>query len=155
MTNQELKEFISRKRFSLMLGTRNNDLQPALQRAFGVKAADDFSQISFFIPKALSEKTLANLKANGRAAGTAVDAATHQTLQFKGEFVSSHDCTESDMQEFYANMTGFGALIEQFYGPEGLEKMQAFNILPLVSINFKIQDIFNQTPGPGTGQKIN
>lgn len=155
MTNQELRDFISRKCFSLMLGTRNNDLQPAVQRAFGVKASEDFSHISFFIPKSLSEQTLANLKENGRAAGTAVDIGTHQTLQFKGEFVSCHDCNDSDMQEFYANMTGFGGFIEKFFGAEALAQMQAFNILPLVSITFKIQDIFNQTPGPGTGQKIN
>jgi len=155
MTNQELKDFINLKCFSLMLGTRNSDLQPTIQRAFGVRLADDCSQISFFIPKKLSEKTLSHLKQNARAAATVVDPNTHQTLQFKGSFVSSADCTESDMQVFYETMNGFGQVIERFFGAEALAQMQAFNLLPLVSITFKIEDIFNQTPGPGAGQKIN
>jgi len=155
MTQQELHDFMSAKCFAIMMGSRNADLQPSMQRAFGVMLSDDGSNISAFLPKALSNKVLVNLNTNGRAAITVGNPNTHQTLQFKGQYISSHDSTEADMQEVYQNLGGFGEFVGNVFGEEALNYMKNFNIFPMITVTFKVEDIFDQTPRPGTGQKIN
>ncbi len=155
MNQQELNNFANVRGYAIMLGTRNNELQPIAERAFGFKVSEDGTLVSAFIPTANSEKTIENLNANGRAALIVSNPFNLNTWQFKGAYHSYSDCIESDMQILQENMMEFGKFITMHFGEKQLEILQGHNIFPLTSVTFKIEDIFNQTPGPNAGQKIN
>lgn len=155
MNQQEIKDFANVRGYALMLGTRNNELQPIAERAFGFKVSEDGTMVSAFIPKANAEKTIENLNGNGRAALIVSNVFNLSTWQFKGSYLSHADCIESDMQILQENMMEFGKFIEMHFGEKQLQILQGHNIFPLTSVTFKIEDIFNQTPGPNAGQKIN
>ena len=155
MTQQELQTYTNHRGYFCMLGTRDRHMQPSVTRAFGFKLSEDGKMISAFIPKVISEKHIQNLQDNQRAAFITTDPFTHVAYQFKGRYVSHQDCTESDIKIFQENAALTCKFIAAAFGEHMVTVMQSLNIFPLICVTFKIEDIFNQTPGPGAGKKTN
>jgi len=155
MTQLELTEFTNAGGLAIALGTRNSELQPAFVRGFGISLRNDGKALSVFISKTQAAQTLANLKENGRAALVAAHVGTLTTRQFKGAYVSHTDVGESDLPSVEKNLTEFIAICAKYFGEQMAAQFRAFNIFPLIAVTFSIEDIFDQTPGPGAGKKIN
>ena len=155
MILQELKNFIDHRGLSVAFGTRDKDLQPSFIRGFGISYNESENSMSVFVPKAFSGKHLENLQNNGRGALTLINTDNHVAYQFKGQYISTHDCNENELKIFQENITAFGQFIAKYFGENMLTVLQGFNIFPLITITFKVEEIFNQTPGPGAGKKIN
>ncbi len=156
MIPQQIVEFISQLGLPMSFGTRDADLQTSVSHAWGMKVSDDSEKITFYFPKiALSEKHLANMQHNGRIAFTIGHSVSHVCYQLKGKYLSHSHCNEDDNQFIKKNFSVFENSAVEIYGEPVREIFKKLNFGEYISVTFYVEDIFNQTPGPGAGTKFN
>lgn len=136
------------------VGTRDRRLRPAHSHVTGAIVDDDLRTVTFFVTETRAKRVLSDVEDNGRVALTAAQA-THEAYQLKGSYVSSRPATEADyaFQEAYRNR--LWPAIAQFF-PEDVVRPMVLGTAyrPSVAITFRVEHIFEQTPGPGAGEEI-
>jgi hypothetical protein len=121
-------------------GTRSKHLIPHIHRVSGWSVGPDRQTISCSIPEEFTHDLLSSLADNGQFALTVEQIGTHETYQFKGEYVGSRPPDEADV-------------VSSFY-PYSEEQSRAYVMNPGIVISFKVREIFIQTPGPRAGHRL-
>jgi hypothetical protein len=150
MLTSKLKSFISLPG-GMGLGTRDANLTPDFARVLGAMAVDDF-HIKLFIDELSSTRSLANMRDNQWIAFVIVDIMSAESYQFKGKFISAVKANEQDMIFFDQYMKGFDDLVDNIGLNRGL--IYDYPHTSMICITMEVQEIFEQTPKKGTGQKI-
>ena len=139
----------------LYAGSRDERLRPAQTFAVGAVVHPDRESVTFFVPESRSEKILSHLKTNGRVA-LAVILLTHESYQLKGVYMTSRPVDEKEraIQDIYRSKL-VAAMMQGGY-PEQIAQPLVLGCIyqPAVAITFRVEEIFQQTPGPEAGKKI-
>ena len=143
---------------SVLVGTRDSRLIPEITRAWGPRVSDDGRGISLCVPLATRRKTLDNLEANGETAATFSLPTNYRTFQLKGHRAMAAGPDRADLEAVERHRDAFAVVnarlgqsrrdIEAFWQGE-IETSPA-----LVKISFAPEQIFDQNPGPGAGNKL-
>jgi hypothetical protein len=144
----ELSEFIG-SGVSILVGTRDAELKPACLRASGAKANAERSEVVLYLGAAVALRTLDNLRNNGEIAATFSRAIDHRALQLKGHCVGirSSESADKALQERYEDE--YGKVLLYLGLPKQVVARRRF--WPSVAVTFKVEGIFEQTPGPRAG----
>ena len=154
MIPQTIIKFFQEPGMGYILATRDNNLQPCINHAWGMKVNHTGTEITFYVKNSHSEKHLANLLDNGRVAFCVGQQPSHRTYQFKGQYVSHNACTEEDNKILDECFAGFKILLVAMFGEQALSLLDNYPYKPATAITFRVEEIFNQTPGPDAGQKL-
>jgi hypothetical protein len=135
-------------------GTRDAALRPAHSQVTGAIFHDDRETVTFFVSESQARRIASNLEQNGRVALT-IAQTSHEAYQLKGAYVSSRPTADSDyaLQDSYR--TEMISALTKFWPEEMVKPMilgHAYR--PGVAITFRVEEIFQQTPGPGAGDKL-
>ncbi len=137
----------------LVVGTRSEKLMAHVCRAFGARVSPDRRAITVFLPKSFSTTPMANLHGNKQIALTVANPADHECYQFKGETtsegpVSPDDQTVSDLYrtKLCAKLSRKYSNFERFF--------DHFQPGPLHAVTFVPREIYDQTPGPNAGRRV-
>lgn len=78
---------------------------------------------------------------------------TYDGYQYKGTFIRSRPCTEDEVMLQSQYMESFTQILSEFgYSKEGLYRL--YFSQPSIAIEFKVHEVYDQTPRKGTGEKI-
>ena len=152
MIPADLVEFIQGP-YVMFVGTRDERLRPSISWVFGAVADAAKDTITIFLPNVAGEAIMNNLSQNGSVALTMTDTPRdHHSIQFKGKCIESRPSTETErvFQDNYKVR-----LIEHFRKmgiPD--EFFGGFVYYPSTAVSFRVEEIFDQTPGPGAGGKV-
>jgi hypothetical protein len=137
---------------SVVVGTRDAGLMPECTRAWGIRVAKDRSSVTIFLTETISEKTLQNLRENGRVAISCTRPTDHVACQLKGRLRTIRPAVQRDREhsrswhhEFVGELGAIGV-------PASLG--QALITDPALAVEIDVTEVFHQTPGPGAGEKI-
>ncbi|MGZ9189451.1 MAG: hypothetical protein ACXW39_05280 [Nitrospira sp.] len=137
---------------SVMVGTRDGALIPECTRAWGIRVAPDRSTMTILLAETFAGKTLDDLRANGMIAVTCTRPTDHLTCQLKGRVRSITPVTSNDRalsqrwhREFTAELKAIGV---------SSTLSEGWIVEPTVAVEVDVTDVFDQTPGPGAGQKV-
>jgi hypothetical protein len=137
---------------SVVVGTRDAALIPECTRAWGIRVAADRRSVTIFVTEAISQRTLQNLRDNGLAAISCTRPTDHVACQLKGRLRAIRPADARDQadsrtwhREFVQELLAIGVPKEV---GEGLITT------PAVAVDIEVTDVFHQTPGPGTGEKL-
>jgi hypothetical protein len=137
---------------SIMVGTRDDDLQPDAARAVGAKVSADRRRITLYLPSTAGAQALANLAKHPFLAVGLVSPMDHVAIQMKGPCVDVHLATEEERTIPERYITSQTELLYMIGLPRGItSRMVAW---PAHAVTFEIEDIFVQTPGPGAGKRL-
>jgi len=150
MLTSKLKSFINLPA-GMGLGTRDNNLTPDFSRVLGATAIDD-NHIKLLIDEPTSQRSLANMRDNQWVALVIVEVMSAESYQFKGKFISAVKPNEQDMNFFDQYMKGFDDLVVALGLNQGI--VYAYPHSEMICITMEVEEIFEQTPKKGTGQKI-
>ena len=133
------------------MGTRDDNLVPDFSRVLGAKAIDD-DHLRIFIDAPTSTTTLNNLKLNQVMSVVIVDIFNAESYQFKGKFISLANVTAEEqvfVDDYLERFNEGGIAL-------GLNPNIVFNYphTEMLGITMEVQEIFEQTPKKGTGQKM-
>jgi hypothetical protein len=149
--SEELAEFVEGG-LSMLVGTRDAALRPKVDRAVGSVVGADRQTITIYLNKELGAQAVANLNDNGALAVTVSRPYDHRTLQLKGQMLSLREGTEEDRTKQERWLTGF---VEHLY-IVGLPRsvVRQLKVYPSVAVTMRIDDLFEQSPGPGAGRRF-
>ena len=150
MISDHLAEFVHGPVVS-WVGTRDERFRPSVSWVFGAKVDREHDKITLFVPNVEAEQTLRNIDHNGMIAFTAADGLTHESFQFKGNFVEKRASTEEDRAVQDIHMSKW---IAYFDGKYPNDLAPGYIAHPSTAITFHVTHIFIQTPGPGAGDQI-
>ncbi len=153
MISDELVEYLHGP-MGFMLGTRDASLRPCVTWVSGVKADAPNDEITMYVADAYGEQVFRNLEDNGMVALTCGHGPAHETFQFKGKFIESSPSTGQDIaiQDIYKAKTS--AHYGGNYGEEARGVFDGVILHPSTAVRFKVTEIFDQTPGPNAGARI-
>ena len=134
--------------------SRDDQLQPYILRVFGAVIHPDLTTITFFVPQKRSERMIANLENNGRIALTAVSPVTFETYQLKGSMISWRPSNEADHQAQDIYLAQVKERLSEAGFPKEAHDWNFWHSKPSLVITFRVESVFGQTPGPGTGNEI-
>ena len=108
--------------------------------------------VTSFVLSFLAGPVLENFKSTGRVSYF-VALPSHESYQFKGQFIETRQLTEDEL----AHSEQFRNAAQEYMVGNGIPAEPAAQMLgtaPDLGITFKVEKIFNQTPGPEAGQEL-
>ena len=151
MIPENLVEFIHGNTF-MHIGARNEKLQTTASRVLGAKVNPDGDSFTCYIPKAVTDKLVSNLEACSETAVTMSTIPSHEAYQFKGTCTSIREADDGELAQAQAYLDKMVAFTSQFGIPEDF--FRAFVVDPSIAVTLKVEEIYDQTPGPGVGKLI-
>ena len=137
---------------SVVVGTRDALLVPDCTRAWGIRVAADRRLVTVFLTEAISRTSLANLQDNGLVAISCTRPTDHVACQLKGRMRAIRQAGRQDQEdsrtwhrEFIGELIAIGV-------PAALG--EALITEPAVAVDVEVTEVFQQTPGPGTGERL-
>lgn len=138
---------------SVVVGTRDAAMMPECTRAWGIHLGPDLATVTIFLSEAISRKTLENLRDNGMIAVTCTRPTDHVTCQLKGRIRSIRPVTAHDREVSLRWHRDFMGELRAIGVPPELS--EAWIAEPALAVEIDVTDVFDQTPGPGAGKKVN
>jgi hypothetical protein len=135
-------------------GTRDAHCVPHGHRISGWKLNADGATISVFIPSTAMPHLVDSVLDNARFSMTAEEYPAHEAYQFKGRYVGHREAGPEDVAETGRIRERWVRSLKPFF-PEGAEPIiRAYIQVPAVVVDFEVEEIYVQTPGPGAGAKL-
>lgn len=151
MISPELATFLQ-SGLSIHVATRDAALAPHGARVWAVQVENDGTHVTALVHESEAAMLLADLEANGRMALGFSRVSDHRSCQLKGVFAGSRPGTDSDRSwlekqigEFQRELASVGMPRELFAGSR---------TWPCAGLRMRVQELFNQTPGPGAGERL-
>ena len=135
----------------MALGTRDSDLVPEYNRGLGAYVTGS-NIIKVHIAKITSERALSNLEDNGMIALSVVNILTYENYQAKGKAISFLDATEEEQKKVEEYMRNFDEELQVIGVASRL--VYTFPHNPTVVIEIEVQELFDQTPKIGAGERL-
>ncbi|MBV8758434.1 MAG: pyridoxamine 5'-phosphate oxidase family protein [Deltaproteobacteria bacterium] len=147
----ELVDFVE-SGVSVLVGTRDAALKPEAQRAVGCVVRGDRRVLAVLVPEGTGARTLANLAAGSPVAVTFSRIVDHRTVQVKG---ACERVREASAAEIEAARRYVSAFTEALYFI-GMSRAisRRLGLEPLWVVEVGVGELFEQTPGPGAGARM-
>ncbi|HEX4997834.1 MAG TPA: hypothetical protein VFY29_06390 [Terriglobia bacterium] len=137
---------------SITVGARDGDLRPEVVVAWAARVNTDRDQLTIFLHKEAARTILRNLRTHPEIA-VAFDLPTsHRACQIKGAFVSTRSARTGERAEIERQVAAFNKDLEAIGFARSM--VLGWSVWPCAAIEFRVTEMFEQTPGPGAGERI-
>lgn len=141
---------------AISIASRDAGLRPTLVHAYGCRVIDEGAQLRVFVLREEARQLLADIAANGEVATVYSDVRSFRSLQIKGRdaTVETFDAADSVAHLTHHRITAEELAALGYPAPLAHGYFSVPRKADLVTIAFTPQDIFQQTPGPGAGDRL-
>ena len=136
----------------MYVATRDRALNPESVLGMGVRVHDDRRTVTVYVPTALAAITLTNLEDNGQIATTLSRPRDQRTVQLKGHCTGVRASSEADRQLQEVFRAAMVTALAAVGVPRALTR--AITWWPSTALDFQVQAVFEQTPGPAAGEPL-
>ena len=149
----KILEFLEDEGTVAISGTRDADFIPHIHYVSGWSVELDKRTIRCSVSEAYIAPLIPSLEDNGQFSLTVEKIGSHETYQFKGDYVGSTQPDDADIAAHYRIRDRFAKVVSRIFGyPEDM--CRAYIPRPSIVIRFTVREIFLQTPGPRAGQRL-
>lgn len=124
-----------------------------LSRISGIKIEKDGKHLTFYIPKSFFPLIASNLKDRPKISLLLASLRNFESYQIKGEYLSHEECEKEDIAYYQPMVSGL-IDISNSMGLNGNKIFDSFLEEPNIAVKVLCKEIFEQTPKPGTGNKL-
>ncbi|HEX4823046.1 MAG TPA: hypothetical protein VFV19_01915 [Candidatus Polarisedimenticolaceae bacterium] len=151
MVSHEIAEFFEAGH-SLHIGTRGADLQPSGTRAWAVEVSADRAHMTVFVMTAGAVALRRDLEGQPEVALTCGRVDDHVTWQAKGHCVEVRPARVAERER----VTRQAETFRDHLATIGITRdlTAGWRYWPCIAVRFKVAELFNQTPGPGAGERV-
>ena len=151
LISQQIAAFLE-SGVALVVGTRDGELQPDGAGALAVRVAEDGAHLTLYLFEAAARDMLRNLERYPEIAIDCDSPTTHRACQVKGIYRSHRAATDAERPSIDRQIDAFAADLEAIGIPRAMTT--AWQVWPCMALELLATQIFEQTPGPGTGEPI-
>jgi hypothetical protein len=137
---------------SVVVGTVDAQNIPSCCRAIAISSADDLGTVTVYVPVATGQDTIQNVATTKRLAITASNPPDHRTTQLKGTTIDARLARDDEQPFLRERVEAFVDVLEKFGFPRGMARRFAY--WPAFAVTIRVDEIFEQTPGPQAGNRI-
>jgi Pyridoxamine 5'-phosphate oxidase len=137
---------------AIVVATRDSDLQPDGTVGWAVRAHEDGEGLTLFMHEQAAAEMLRNLARHPEIAINLDQPSTHRACQVKGVYLSHRKATEADRPTVDGQVEGFARELAAIGIP--LMMCEAWQVWPATALELRVTRLFEQTPGPGTGEPL-
>ncbi len=137
---------------AIYIGAGNEKMKTTVNHVVGAKVNPDGDSFTCYIPKAGTDKLVSYLEACNKYAVTMATIPSHEAYQFKGTCISVREADDGAVKYAQTYLDKMVDFTSQFGIPE--ELFSNFIVDPSVAVTIKVEEIYDQTPGPGAGKLI-
>lgn len=135
-------------------GTRDRKLVPHGHRVSGWQLGADARTFTAFIAHGFTDGLLEALDDNGQLAVTVEEFPSHETYQLKGRYLRHRPIQPDDLAIVERVRGRYVKSVRHMHPDAPINVLQAFILAPSIAIEFEVQEVFVQTPGPGAGARL-
>jgi hypothetical protein len=137
---------------AIHVATRDGALVPDGTRAAAIKAETDGRHVTVYVPAAAETRILPNLESNGQIAVVLVRVRDERSCQLKGVFADARQADSREEPFVMGQWDRFIQNIEQIGLPRAVTGH--WTMWPCLAVRFEVTALFDQTPGPRAGVKL-
>ena len=135
-------------------GTRSHDLVPHGHRVSGWRASTDGLTLTAFINEHSTAQLIESLEDNDSFAMTIEQFPTHETYQFKGRYLGQRPIIREDIEVVDRIRARLVKSFRPLY-PHAPDVLADWFVgTPCLAVEFRVEEIYLQTPGPGAGARL-
>jgi hypothetical protein len=153
MIPEKIVRFLERANVS-QAGSRDRNLVPHGHRVSGWRLGPDGQTLTVLIPEGSCRHLVESLEDNGRFSVTIDEYPAHEAYQFKGQYLRHRPVDGDDLEAAHQLRERFLRSVIQFFGEEAAVPVRAFSQRPSLAVEFTVEEIYVQTPGPGAGARL-
>jgi hypothetical protein len=137
---------------SILVGTVDAKGAPSCCRGLALRSEDDLAHATVFVPMATSRDTIANLATTRRIAVVSNRPLDHCTTQLKGTAGTVRLATNDEAPFVRGSLGAFKQVLEVIGLPHQVSERVGY--WPAFAIEFSVEEIYEQTPGPRAGSRL-
>lgn len=149
--NQDLADFVEQG-VSLLVGTCDAARVPHAMRAVGLQLHDDRRHATVYLPEVTSRHTVTDVAVNPRVAVLVSHPLDHRSFQMKGQVTKVSPASEGERAHVERYLERFARQLETVGMP--YEVVGMLSHWPALALEFSVEELYLQTPGPGAGQRL-
>lgn len=143
----------SKNEFLFWVACVGNNNIAEISRVSGFMVEEDNEHVTFFIPKKLWKTFEPFLKEDLNMSLLMASIKDFESYQVKGQYVEHQICSDENI-DFYRLKVLKIVDVMSVMGIDGNKIFSYLNDNNSVAVTMKINDVFEQTPKPGTGNKV-
>jgi hypothetical protein len=137
---------------SVIVGSVDEQGRPACCRAVGLASNDNLATATVFVPMATSQETMANLAKTRRLAVVSTHPIEHCATQLKGIAERTRPARGDEESFVRQHLGGFAAVLHALGYPPRVTN--AVVHWPSFAIEMRVEQIYEQSPGPKAGARL-
>lgn len=146
--SEELKTFLE-SGLSIVVATRDGRLQPDGASGWAVSVDDSGDRLTLYLHPQAADEMLRNLERHPEIAVNFDLPTSHRACQVKGRFLAARKARKAEKPIVERQMDAFAADLVQIGVPRVMTG--GWEIWPCVALEVEVTELYEQTPGPGTG----
>jgi hypothetical protein len=153
MVTKRIVEISELAGFPLWIAVVNANKVCEIVRATGFSVAPDLEHVQVYIPESMTARLEGMLQLEAPISFLLAALEDFESYQIKGKIKSVKTCEAGALEKQLSILKATTDMTNAF----GLQGNKIFGYLtlgPFISIRMSCQEIFEQTPKPGTGTKI-
>jgi hypothetical protein len=135
------------------VATRDDELRPEFSRAWGPRVAADGRSLRLCVTAPEGSQMRTNLEGNGAVAVGFSPPTIARAVQVKGAATRIDEPEAADLERVERHLQSFVAECERIGASAELSR-RMFARSGLVAVEFSIDEVFDQTPGPTAGRRL-
>lgn len=151
MSDQRVKRALDAG-MSLIVGTVSADGTPSCCRAVGLASSDDFATVTVYLPLATSQRAIQDVATTHRLAVGATHILDNFSIQIKGTTSTARLAREDEAVFIERWLDAFAGVLDMIGLPRRVT--HRMNHWPAFAIEMRVEQIFEQTPGPRAGARL-
>jgi len=151
MSDQRIRRCLDNN-VAILVGSVDVQGEPSCCRALALTSNDDLATVTVFVPLATSRETIANVATTRRLAVVATHPIDHCSIQLKGIAGTARLARQDEAPLVRKGFSGFTDILETLrFPPRVIRSVTAW---PAFAIDMRVEEIFDQTPGPKAGARL-
>lgn len=140
---------------SISVASRDVRRVPSLARGAACRLSADHRQITVLVLESQAHQLLQDIASTSAIAVVFSEPSTHRTLQLKGSDAAITRTLPGDAGLAAQHRDAFSAdIVPLGFSRDLARAIHGFSPGDLVAVTFTASDIFQQTPGPGAGERM-
>ena len=135
------------------VASRDDDLKPEFARGWGPEVSADGRSLRLCVTAPEGSPMRANLERNGALAVGFSPPTIARAVQVKGVATMVSEPEAADLERVERHLRSFVAETEQIGASAELSRRMLVRT-GLVAVQFSIDEVFDQTPGPTAGRRL-
>jgi len=137
---------------SIIVGSVDAQGAPVCCRAYALRSADDLETVTVYMPVATSHETIQALATTGRLAIGATYPADHSATQLKGVAIETRLAREDEAAFVREQLRVYCDVLAVFGVAKRLSTRAT--VWPAFAVTMRVEEIYDQTPGPKAGGRL-